>query len=119
MGEYALAWGEELAEQYRIWQHKQDEKRVKHVNELSRDAEPEVASKKIKRENGTASASASVGAVDVDKMEAMFRKNTFQRLTKPVLQDFLRRNGVTQSGLTTKVKLIEAVENYFFDKLKK
>ncbi len=75
-----------------------------------------MASKKIKREHGSASASSTVAAINDDEMKGMIKRDTVHKLTKPVLQDFLRSKGVSQSGLT-KIKLVEAIERYFESKM--
>lgn len=114
-GQYVLAWGQQLEEEYQKWQrdNKTAQKTVTGASKRSAVANGEA----VKKAKTTAGANGADEAMGDDEMRMHFEKDSIRKLTVPVLKAFAQSKGISLAGASKKDTIVDAVTGYFETKM--
>lgn len=113
-GSYVLEWGDELEEQYRLWQKENASAHQTTSTGATKRAGSTTNTEGAKKPKTDASGS---GGTDEAEMRKHFEKNTLSKPTVAVLKEFCRSKNIDLKSSAKKAEIVDVVTEWFEKKM--
>ncbi|KAF2836768.1 protein Ku70 [Patellaria atrata CBS 101060] len=110
-GNYVIEWGEELEEQYQLWQKEHSRSGMALKSIASKRTADSMSGPPTKKSKTASAVVKDEGGISDEQMKSNFERGIINKLTVPILKDWAHAKHISTSG--KKAELVERIEEYF------